>query len=146
MSTRPLARTRIATVLLTAVLAACGSTDDPVEPDVTGDSDDAADAGPTAPDETAPDEAAPGSGSGSDGTADLGQYDADPLQVLLAVVVLTTGDVDAAVAEGLVTPAELDLAEAAVAAREVSVWLARADLLLHEDDDAAAPAEAGPSR
>lgn len=128
MSTRPLARTRIATVLLTAVLAACGSTDDPVEPDVTGDADDAADAGPTAPDE-----AAPGPRSGADGTADLGQYDADPLQVLLAVVVLTAGDVDAAVAEGLVTPAELDLAEAAVDAREVSVWLARADLLLHED-------------
>lgn len=58
---------------------------------------------------------------------------ADPLGVLLAVVVLTTGEVDAAVAEGLVTPAELDTARDAIAAREVSAWLARADLLIGDD-------------
>jgi len=58
---------------------------------------------------------------------------ADALRVLLGVVVLTTGDVDAAVAEGLVSPAELDLAAEAIAAREVSLWLARADLRLNEE-------------
>lgn len=125
MSPRPLARTRIATVLLSVLLAACGADEEPMDPDGTGGTDGAVDAGPSAPDGTAP-----GAGSDPDGTEALGPVDADPLRVLLAVVVLTTGDVDAAVAEGLVTPAELDLAEEAVAAREVSVWLARADLLI----------------
>ena len=53
------------------------------------------------------------------------------MRVLLAVVVLTTGNVDAAVAEGLLTPAELDIAESAIANHEVSAWLARADLALN---------------
>jgi hypothetical protein len=57
--------------------------------------------------------------------------DVDPMRVLLAVIVLTTGSVDAAVAEGLVTPEELDIAESAIADREVSAWLARADLTLN---------------
>jgi len=57
--------------------------------------------------------------------------DVDPMRVLLAVVVLTTGNVDAAVAEGLLTPAEFDIAESAIANHEVSAWLARADLALN---------------
>ena len=56
--------------------------------------------------------------------------DVDPMRVLLAIVVLTTGSVDAAVAEGLVTPEELDIADSAIANGEVSAWLARADLTL----------------
>lgn len=57
--------------------------------------------------------------------------DVDPMRVLLAIVVLTTGSVDAAVAEGLVTPEELDIADSAIANGEVSAWLARADLTLN---------------
>lgn len=52
------------------------------------------------------------------------------MRVLLAIVVLTTGSVDAAVGEGLVTPAEIDIAEQALADGDVSAWLARADLTL----------------
>ena len=55
----------------------------------------------------------------------------DPMRVLLAIIVLTTGSVDAAVAEGLVTPEELDIADSAIANGEVSAWLARADLTLN---------------
>lgn len=53
------------------------------------------------------------------------------MRALLAVVALTTGNVDAAVAEGLVTPEELDVAESAIANDEVSAWLARADSTLN---------------
>lgn len=74
---------------------------------------------PTMPD--APD-GANGDITSADGT--------DPLRVLLAVVILTAGDVDAAVAEGIVTPDELDAASAALAAGEVGDLLARAQLAL----------------
>ena len=67
-----------------------------------------------------------------DGSAPFDQ-DADPMRVLLAIVVLTTGSVDAAVAEGLVTPEELDIAEQALSDGDVSAWLARADLALSGD-------------
>lgn len=50
----------------------------------------------------------------------------DPLQVLLGVVVLTAGDVDAAVAEGLVSPAELDAARSALADGDVMLWFEQA--------------------
>jgi hypothetical protein len=53
----------------------------------------------------------------------------DPLRVLLAVVVLTTGDVDAAVADGLITPAEVDAASAALDAtgtEALEAWVEQA--------------------
>lgn len=126
MTMRNPVRARLATIAAAAVLTACGTSDAPAGPDGT-----TGDAGATTP---APDEVAPGTGSDPDAPTGTATDGADPLRVLLAVVVLTTGDVDAAVAEGLVSPSDLDLAESALAAREVSVWLARADLLLREDE------------
>jgi hypothetical protein len=57
----------------------------------------------------------------------------DPVRVLLAAVVLTTGDVDAAIAEGLVTPEEVEAASTALA--EVGTdalveWIERARIAL----------------
>jgi hypothetical protein len=48
------------------------------------------------------------------------------LRVLLAVVVLVAGDVDAAVAEGIVTPAELDRAVRVLDEGTVTEWIERA--------------------
>lgn len=129
MTMRNPVRARLATVAAAAVLTACGTSDAPAGPDRT--TGDAGAAGATTP---APDDVAPGTGSDPDAPTGTATDGADPLRVLLAVVVLTTGDVDAAVAEGLVSPSDLDVAESALAAREVSVWLARADLLLREDE------------
>ena len=46
--------------------------------------------------------------------ATIAPDDTDALRLLLAVVILTAGDVDAAVAEGVVTPDELDRANRAI--------------------------------
>lgn len=43
------------------------------------------------------------------------------------------GDVDAAVAEGVVTPAELDAADAVIASGDVGEWFARAQVALEGD-------------
>lgn len=48
--------------------------------------------------------------------------DAD--DVLLAGLLLTVGDIDRAIAEGLVTPEEVDVAIAALEAGTMSEWLA----------------------
>jgi hypothetical protein len=45
-----------------------------------------------------------------------------PSGVLLAAVLLATGDVGAAVAEGIVSPEEVDAAVAAVAAGDLDRW------------------------
>lgn len=50
------------------------------------------------------------------------------LRVLLAVVILTAGDVDAAVAEGVVTPEELDLASRAIDTGSVAALFEQAGL------------------
>ena len=55
-------------------------------------------------------------------------YDLHALRVLLAVVILTAGDVDAAVAEGIITPEELDLASEAIDTGAVPQWFERARL------------------
>jgi hypothetical protein len=62
--------------------------------------------------------------------------DPDPVRVLLAVVVLTTGDVDAAVAEGLVTPEEVEVASTALAevgTEALEEWVERARRVLAEE-------------
>jgi len=105
-------------VLLAAVLLVAGCTT----------TDDGAGA-PDGADAAGVDAAGP---SVAPGTSDPFDGDVDPMRVLLAIVVLTTGSVDAAVAEGLVTPEELDIADSAIANGEVGAWLARADLLVGE--------------
>jgi hypothetical protein len=60
----------------------------------------------------------------------------DPVRVLLAVVVLTAGDVDAAVAEGLVTPEEVGAASTALAevgTEALEEWIERARRVLAEE-------------
>ncbi len=121
---------RVLALTLALVLAGCGtSVDDTTGPATSGDGAAGTTDADGAPD-PAPD-ARPDVGPDDGELPDVGG--ADALRVLLGVVVLTTGDVDAAVAEGLVSPAELDLAAEAIAAREVSLWLARADLRLSEE-------------
>ena len=105
---------RVLTVLLAAVLLVAGCT---AADDGAGVTDGSGDAGGDAA--TPEDVVTPFDG------------DVDPMRVLLAIVVLTTGSVDAAVAEGLVTPEDLDIADSAIANGEVSAWLARADLTLN---------------
>jgi len=50
----------------------------------------------------------------TDTTAAITPEAGEALRVLLAVVVLVAGEVDAALAEGIVTPAELDRADRAI--------------------------------
>lgn len=52
--------------------------------------------------------------------------DIDPFRVLLAVVVLAAGDVELAIASGMVTPEEVDLADAAIDADTTAQWFERA--------------------
>ncbi len=53
--------------------------------------------------------------------------------VLLAAVLLSEGDVERAVADGLVTPAEVDEAIRAIERDELDVWAQRAESELAED-------------
>ena len=53
--------------------------------------------------------------------------------VLLAAVLLSDGDVEQAVADGLVTPAEVDEAIRAIEAGELDVWAQRAETELADD-------------
>ena len=121
---------RFLALTLALVLAGCGTSVD----ETTGHAASDGGAAGTTDENGAPD---PAPDARPDVGSDVGELPgvdgADALRVLLGVVVLTTGDVDAAVAEGLVSPAELDLAAEAIAAREVSLWLARADLRLSEE-------------
>ncbi len=50
-----------------------------------------------------------------------------PSGVLLAAVVLATGDIEAAVADGLVSPEEVDAAVAAVTAGDLDRWRVAAE-------------------
>lgn len=115
-STTPRTTIRRTTALLVALVLALwgctGATDDGATPEPAGDA------------------AVPSDDVGAT-TAD----EQDPLRVLLAVMILTTGDVDAAVAEGVVTPAELDAADAVIASGDVGEWFARAELALQDDED-----------
>jgi hypothetical protein len=115
-SATPRTTIRRTTALLVALVLALwgctGATDDGVTPEPAGDA------------------AVPSDDAGAT-TAD----EQDPLRVLLAVMILTTGDVDAAVAEGVVTPAELDAADAVIASGDVGEWFARAELALQDDPD-----------
>lgn len=110
--TEPRTTIRHTTALLVAlVLALWGC---------TGTTEDGASTG------TAPD-------SAEAATEDGATSEPDPLRVLLAVMILTAGDVDAAVAEGVVTPAELDAADAVIASCDVGEWFARAQVTLEGD-------------
>lgn len=51
----------------------------------------------------------------------------DPVRVALATVLLDAGDIEAAVAEGLVDPAEVDAAERALTDGTVQDWFDLAD-------------------
>jgi len=53
--------------------------------------------------------------------------------VLLAAVLLSDGDVEQAVADGLVTPAEVDEAIRAIETGELDVWAQRAETELADD-------------
>lgn len=53
--------------------------------------------------------------------------------VLLAAVLLSEGDVERAVADGLVTPAEVDEAIRAIEREELDVWAQRAETELADD-------------
>lgn len=113
MSSRTSRATRMLAVALGVALAGCSITiDEPISD---------APAELPAPAEQPPDTLGPL--PGADGGA-------DPLRVLLAVVILVAGDVDAAVAEGVVTPAELDLASRALDEGGVDAWVERASLLI----------------
>lgn len=54
--------------------------------------------------------------------------DIKPSGVVLAAVIMQTGDIDRAVAQGLVTPAEVDEAKKATDANLMSYWHERAAL------------------
>lgn len=47
----------------------------------------------------------------------------DPVRVALAIVLLNSGDIDAAIAAGQVSPAEVDLAIQAITEDTVTAWL-----------------------
>lgn len=49
-------------------------------------------------------------------------YDIDPLGVLLAAIIILTGDVESAVATGLVRPIEVDVALLAISSRALDDW------------------------
>jgi hypothetical protein len=98
---RTTGRTTAALAMLVVTLLGCTLPDDDAEP-------------PPAPDQPAV--VAPG--------------EADALRVLLAVVILTAGDVDAAVAEGVVTPEELDLASEAIDTGSVTALFEEARLAI----------------
>lgn len=51
----------------------------------------------------------------------------DPAKVILASVLLAVGDVDVALAEGLVTADEVDLAAEALESGTLDVWMERAE-------------------
>jgi len=53
--------------------------------------------------------------------------------VLLAAVLLSEGDVERAVADGLVTPTEVDEAIRAIEREELDVWAQRAETELADD-------------
>lgn len=67
---------------------------------------------------------------GPDVAAVVAPDDVAALRVVLAVVILTAGDVDAAVAEGVVTPEELDLASEAIDAGSVTALFEEARLAI----------------
>ena len=91
---------------LAVVLAGCGTT--------SGTSDDTAPTDDTGMSETVtPEEEMPA-------TDDMAL---DAERVVLAVVLLTAGDIDAALAEGLVSPAEVDAASRAITAGTVQDWI-----------------------
>ncbi|MGA1053607.1 MAG: hypothetical protein ACO3WU_15060 [Ilumatobacteraceae bacterium] len=59
---------------------------------------------------------------------DLGELlDVRPERVLLAAAIIATGDIDDAVAEGLVSPAEVDAAIEAIENRDLARWQDLAD-------------------
>jgi hypothetical protein len=63
-----------------------------------------------------------------DPTASVPQYlpvDLSPERVLAAAVLLAAGDIDKAVAAGVVTPAEVDAATASIAAGTLGLWRER---------------------
>jgi hypothetical protein len=70
--------------------------------------------------------------------ADPTGYDIDPLGVLLAAVIILTGDVESAVAAGLVRPIEVDVALLAISSGVLDDWSA---FLQHDD----APAQVRPA-
>ena len=47
----------------------------------------------------------------------------DPVRVVLAIVLLNSGDIDAAISLGQVTPAEVDIAVNAIKEDKVQEWL-----------------------
>ena len=53
--------------------------------------------------------------------------DVSAQNVVLAAILLTTADIDAAVADGLVTPAEVDAATLAIKQGTVDLWRKRAE-------------------
>jgi hypothetical protein len=59
-------------------------------------------------------------------TADLGN-DLSAKGVVMAAVVLVAGDVDKALADGTVTPAEVEAARKAIAAGNLDLWRQRAE-------------------
>jgi hypothetical protein len=58
--------------------------------------------------------------------------DLSPRGVLLAAVLLAEGDVETAVIDGLVTPAEVDEAIRAIERDELDLWVQRAEATLEE--------------
>ena len=94
----------IASIVAVSVLAACGSADDDssTENGSTPDADTSA-------------------------VVDVGPGDVEPDKVILASVLLAVGDVDTALAEGLVTADEVDSAVEALADGTLGEWVDRAE-------------------
>jgi hypothetical protein len=55
------------------------------------------------------------------------ESDANPTRVLLAAILLATGDIEKALSDGLVTVADIDAATAAITNGTLDVWRERAE-------------------
>lgn len=66
------------------------------------------------------------SGDDTSATVEVDTDGAEPDKVLLAAIVLAAGDVDVALAEGLVTADEVDLAAEALESGTLSDWMDQA--------------------
>lgn len=97
-------RVVIVSIMSVSMVAACGSDD--------GDTDS---------ERTTP-------GDDTSAVVDVSPGELEPDKVILASVLLTVGDVDVALSEGLVTADEVDEAAAALEGGTLDVWMDRAVL------------------
>ena len=112
----------LAVPALVAVIAACSSSDG-------ADSTTTVDAtSPPTTSTTSTSTTDPTTGSATEIDLELGEViEVRPERVLLAAAIIASGDIDDAVAEGLVTPDEVDAAVEAIANGDLDRWQDLAD-------------------